>query len=170
MRNFSQWIRLIHKLRKLIRSEERIDDRRQCTCIDQIGRCEHLVVTDVHTLTDRTRHTGKTYTKLSVKLLSYGTYTTVGQVVDIIHFGFGIDQVDQILHDSNDILTSQNFGLGIGIQLQFAIDAVTSYITQIITFVREEQTVDNTTRSLFIWWFGVTQLTIDMFYRFFFRV
>src|SRR5690606_33786725 len=80
------------------------------------------------------------------------------------------DQVDQILDNSNNILTSQYFRILRDFQLKLAVNPVTAHISQIITFVREEQTLDNTPGSFLIRWFGVSQLPVDMFHSFLLRV
>ena len=99
MGHLCQWVGLIHELRQLVGAKERVDYRRQGLGIDQLGGGEHLVVTDIHALTDSTRHTGQTDAKLVVQLLARGTHTTVRQMVDIVHVGFLIDKLNQIFDD-----------------------------------------------------------------------
>src|SRR5690606_20120701 len=78
---FGQGVCLIHELAQLIGTEERIDNRRKGFGIDQVNRGKHLVIPNVHTFTDGSGHTGKTYAKLVIQLFPDGTYTTVRQVV-----------------------------------------------------------------------------------------
>ena len=91
MGHFGQRIGLIHELRQLVRSEERIDDRRQRFGIDQVYRCKHFVVAHVHPFADRTRHADETYAELVGQLLAHCAYAAVRQVVDIVHVGLRVD-------------------------------------------------------------------------------
>ena len=79
-----QRVRLIHELRQRVGTEERIDNARDSLGVDQVSRREHLIVADVHALTNRTAHTGQTDRELVRQLLTNGTDTTVRQVIDII--------------------------------------------------------------------------------------
>ena len=92
MSDFGKRVCLVHKLRQLVGSEERIDDRRQSLGVDQVDRRKHLVVAHIHTLADGTSHTGKAHTELSGELLAHGADTTVAQVVDIVDLGFAAQQ------------------------------------------------------------------------------
>src|ERR1700730_615723 len=67
MRHFCKRIRLIHELRKLVCSEECINDARYGACIDKISRTD-LLIMNTHAFTDRTRHAGKSDVKLLSKL------------------------------------------------------------------------------------------------------
>ena len=127
--NLGQRVRLVHELGQLVGSEERIDHGRQCLCVDQIYRCKHFVVTNVHTLTDGTCHTCQTYAKLLGQLLPNGSNTTVGQVIDIINLRFGVDQLDQIFNNGDDIFFGQNLFVHSDIQSQFFVHSVTTYLT-----------------------------------------
>ena len=103
MRNLGQRISLIEKLRKLACSEERINDTGERTSVNQIYGCEDLIVTHIHTLTNSTCHTGETYAKLGIELLTNGTHTAITQVINIINFGLRIHKCNQVTHDRDDI-------------------------------------------------------------------
>ena len=170
MGQFCQRVGLVHELRKLVGTKERVDDRGKGTCVDQVYWLEIFVVTHVHSLTDGTGHSGQTYTKLAIQLLAYGTYTTVGQVVNIIDYCTRVDQTDQVLHNRNDVFFGQNNFLWLDCQAQFFVDSVASYFTQVVTLVGEEQTLNHLSRSSFVRSFGITKLTVNHFYGLFFRV
>ncbi len=70
VRNFGQGVGLIEELRKLARSEKGIDDGRERTRIDQVDRCEHLIIPYVHPFPDRTRHPRQTDAELCIKLFA----------------------------------------------------------------------------------------------------
>ena len=85
MSNLGQRVSLVHELRQRVSTEERIDNARDSLGVDQIGWCEHLVIANVHALTDGTAHTSQTYRELISQLLANGANATVRQVVDIIN-------------------------------------------------------------------------------------
>ena len=101
--DFGQRVGLIHELGELAGTEERVDHRRKGLGIDQVQWCKDLIVTYIHTLTDGTCHTSKPYAELSRELFAYGAHTTVGKVVDIINLRFGVDKLDEILNNGDDI-------------------------------------------------------------------
>ena len=170
VRDFSQGVCLVHELRQCVRSEEWVDYRRDCLRVNQINRSKHFIVTNVHTFANRTRHTSQTNSKLIRKLLTYCTYTTVTQVVNIIHICFWVNQLNQIFDDFNDIFLREDTHVHISRQIRLFIDSVTTYITKVISFFREEQVVDNLPCTCVISRIGVTQLTVDIQHSFFFRV
>ena len=170
MSNFCQWVCLVHELRQCICSEERVNYRRNCFCINQINRSKYFIIANIHTLTNSTRHTSQTNSKLIRKLFADSTYTTVTQVVDIINICFRVNQLYQIFNDFNNILFCQHLDIHIRIQIQFFIDTVTAYLTQVITFFREEQVVNYLTCTCIIRRISITQLTVNIQHCFFFRV
>ena len=85
MRYLSQRVSLVHELRQRVSTEERVDHARDGLGVDQICWCEHLVIANVHALTNGAVHTSQTDRELVRQLLADCTYTTVRQVVDIIH-------------------------------------------------------------------------------------
>ena len=91
-------------------------------------------------------------------------------MVDIINIGPGIYQLDQMFDDFDNIFFGQNSHLRFDIQIQFFIDPVTTYFSEVITFIREEKLVDNIAGCSFIRRFRITQLPVDMKHCFFFRV
>jgi len=154
--NFGQWIGLVHELAQLIGSEEAVDYRAQGTGVDQIGWGKYLVVADVHALADGTGHTGQTNAKLRIQLLTNGTNTAVREVVDIVHICLRVRQLNEVLHNRNDVFFGQNAHVAAGSHAQLAVDAVTTYFAQIVTFIREEQLLNDLTRRFFIWRLRIT--------------
>ena len=169
VRNFTEGVRLVKELRQLRRTKERIDNTRQGTSINQVNWCENLIVTDVHTLTNSPRHTRQTNAKLGIQLLTYRAHTAISQVVNIVNLCTVINQTHDVLNDSDNIIFGQNQSCHINIRFQLTIDFVTTYFTQVVTLIREEQLVDNTTSRFIIWWVSATQLTINIIHRFNFR-
>ena len=168
--NLGKRVGLVHELRQCVGSEERIDNGRDCLGVDQVNRSKHLVVADVHTLTDCTRHTCKTHSKLVVELLADCAHTTVRKVVDIVDIRLRIDKLNQILDDGDDVFLSQHFHLLRHCKRQFLVDAVTAHIAQVITLLGEEKVGYHLTRARIVRWLRVAQLAIDIVDSLFFRV
>jgi hypothetical protein len=138
VRDLAERVGLIEELRQLGSTEKRINNRAQSPGIDQIHRSEYFIVTDIHPLADGAGHTGQTYPELSIQLLAYRTDTTVAEVIDIIDFGLGIGQPDQVLDDLDHIFLRQRLLIQGLIQVELTIDLVTPDFTQVITLVAEE--------------------------------
>ena len=170
MSQFGQRVGLVHELRKLVGAKEGVDYGRKGTCVDQVYWLEIFVVTYVHSLSDGSGHTSQTYSKLAIQLFAYRSYTTVGQVVNIIDYCFGVDQTNEVLNNRDDIFFCQYNFLWLDAQAQLLIDTVSSYLTQVVTLVREEQTLNYFSRCCFVWSFGISKLTVDYFYCLFLRV
>src|ERR1700744_3115515 len=127
MRYFRQRICLVKELRQLACSEERVDHRTQCSCIDEVYGRKDFIVSYVHTLTDSTRHTGQTYAELSIELFAHGTDTTVAQVIDIIDLSLGIRQTNEILDDLDHVFLRECLLIQRLVQVQLAVDLIPAY-------------------------------------------
>jgi hypothetical protein len=51
-----------------------------------------FIIPYVHPLADGTSHTRKTNTELGIKLLAYGPYAAIAQVIDIVDLGTLVHQ------------------------------------------------------------------------------
>ena len=166
VRDLAQRVGLVHELRQLVGAKEAVDHRAQRLRVDQIRWCEHLVVTHVHALTDGPRHARETHTELRVQLLTHGADATVAQVVNVIHIGVAVHEVQQRLDDANDVVRRQGARL-FSLHTQLAVDAEASHLTEVVTLLREEKLVDDATRRLQIGRLRVAQLAVDVLHRFF---
>ncbi len=170
MGHLRQRIGLVHELGKLVGPEERVDDRRQRLGIDQVGGRENLVVTHIHPFPDGPGHAGKTHAELVHQLFSHGPHPPVTQVVDIVHIGLGIDQLNEVLDDLDDIPPGQHPVLDIGLQSQFLIEPVPPYFSQIISLIGKEKLVNDIPGCRFIRRFSIPELPVDVHHSLFLRV
>ena len=170
MRDLCQGVGLVHELRQLVCSKERVDHRRQGLGVDQINRSKDLVVTNIHTLANCSGHTSQTNTKLLRQLLPYSSNTSVRQVIDIINLRFGVDQFDQVFNNGNDVVLGQDLLVHSDIKTQFLVHSVSTNLTKVVSLIREEKLVDNSTGRFLIGRLGITQLTIDVLNCLFLRV
>ena len=91
-------------------------------------------------------------------------------MVDIVNCCTRVDQLNKIFNDLNNIFLSQDTNINVSIKIQFLIDTITTYLTQIITLIREEQVLENLTCTCVICRISITQLTIDIVNSFLLRV
>ena len=135
MGDLCQRVGLVHELAQWVGTEERVDDAGNSLCVDQVCRRELL--------TDR-------------------TYTTVAQVVDIVNSSIGVDELDQIFNDLDDVFLREHTHIRLYIEIQFLVDTITADIPQVVTLVREEQILEHFTCTCIICRFSITQLFVNI--------
>ena len=91
-------------------------------------------------------------------------------MVDIVDFGLAAQQLDQIFDDGDDVFLCQDLDVIGNVEVQFAVDAVTTDQAQIISLVGEEQLLNDATCRFLIGRLSITQLAVDVFHSLFFRV
>ena len=91
-------------------------------------------------------------------------------MVDIVHLGFRVDELDQVLDDGDDILARQRADRRIDVQIELLVDPVTADIAQVVTLVREEELLDHVAGRSLVGRLRSTQLAIDIHHGFFFGV
>ena len=91
-------------------------------------------------------------------------------MVDIINDGFRVDKLDKVLDDFDNIFFRKHSDIHVGGEVQLTVDSVTSYVTQVISLLREEQVVDDLTCTGIISRVSITQLTINVQDGFLLRV
>ena len=91
-------------------------------------------------------------------------------MVDIIYFSFGIHQVDQVLHNGDDVFLGEHLLLNVYVKTQLLVHSVTPNLSQVVTLLREEKLVDDALCCLIIRRFCITQLPVNVFYRFLFGI
>src|SRR5690606_16487620 len=76
----------------------------------------------------------------------------------------------QVFNDEDDIILGQCLFIQREINIQFAVDLVTAYFTEVITFIAEEEFVNDTTGGFIIGSISATELAVDELNRFEFAV
>ena len=164
--DLGQRVCLVHELAQGVGAEERVDDAGDGLGVDEVGGCEHLIITHIHALADGAAHTGQTDGKLVGQLLAYSAHAAVGEVVDIIDLCLGIDQLNEVLDNLNNIFTRKHTHVGIRIEVELAVDAVATYVAQVVALLGEEEVVDDFARTGIVGGVGITQLAIDVEHSF----
>ena len=170
VRHLAQRVGLVHELAQLVRSEERVDHGAQRLGVDQVGRGEHLVVAHVHALADRPGHPGETHTELVVELLAHRPDAAVGEVVDVVHIGLRVHEVDEELDDEDDVVLGQGPGLLGHVDAELPVDPETAHLTEVVPLLAEEQLVDDATGRVHVRRLGVPQLAVDVLHGLLLRV
>ena len=162
VRHLGQGVGLVHKLREGVGAEERVDHRSDGLGVDQVAGREYLIIAYVHALAYRAGHAVEADGELVGQLLAHGAHTAVGEMVDIVHVGLRVNQLDEVLDDGDDILLGQHADVVIDAEVQLVVDAVAAHIAEVVTLVREEQVEDHLTGAGIIGRLCITQLTVDI--------
>ena len=64
-------------------------------------------------------------------------------MINIIDLRLGIDQLNKIFDNGNDIVFGQNLLVHFNIKTKFFVHSITTNFTEIVSLIREEQLVDN---------------------------
>ena len=168
--NLCKRVGLVHKLGERVSSKERVDNARNSLGIDKVCRLEHLIVTNVHTLTNGATHTSKTYGELVRQLLTYCAHAAVRKVVDIVNCSVRVNQLYEILDNLYDVFLGKDTNIHVCIQTKFLVNSVTAHVAKIVAFVREEEVEDYLTCTCIIGRVCIAKLTIDVVYGLLFRV
>ncbi len=168
--DFGQRVCLVHELAQSVCAEECVDHRRDGLGIDQVDGSEDFVVAHVHAFADGAAHAGQTHAELIVELLAHGAHTTVRQVVDVVHIGLGVDQLDQIFDDGDDVFLGEHMNIHRSAQIELLVDAVTAHLSEIIALLGEEKVGDDLACARVIRRLRVAQLPVDILYGLLFGV
>ena len=86
-------------------------------------------------------------------------------MVDIVDVALGVDQLDQIFDDGDDILAGENLHVHRSVEAEFFVDAVAAHLSEVVTFLAEEEALDHLSCRSGIRWIGVAQLPVDICHR-----
>ena len=159
---FGQRVGLVHELRQSIGAEERVDNARDGLGVNKVESGELFAVADVHSLADSAGHARKTYTELVVELLADSAYAAVAQVVDVVDIGTGVDKLDEVADNGDDVLAGEHTHVHIGCQIKLAVDAVAAHFAEVVALLGEEQVVDNLSGTCIVRRLRVAQLPVDV--------
>ena len=107
VRQLGERIRLIHELRQLRRSEERLNDRRNRTRIHEIvERDLFRIGVDRHALLHQARHAAQADRELVRDQLTDRTNAAVAEVVDVVDVAAAFMQLDEVADDLDESLPS----------------------------------------------------------------
>ncbi len=79
--------------------------------------------------------------------------TRLLQVVDVIDGRLGVDKLDEILDDLDDVCVGQNPSLRVCCQTEFLVQTEPSDVAEVISLLGEEEFVDDVPGGRLIRWF-----------------
>ena len=91
-------------------------------------------------------------------------------MVDIIDVCLAVNQLDQIFYDGYDVFLGQYLDIDGYTQVELLIDAITAYITKVITLFAEKEIGNHLSCGGVIRSLGIAQLSIDMAYSLSLRI
>ncbi len=139
VRNLRQRVVLVHKLRQLAGTKELFHCGGNRLGVDHILRHQGIQIAQRQTLFHRTLYTHQANAELVFRHFADGTDTTVAEVVDIIHFAFTVTDIDELLHDINDVVFAQDTGTFDFVAQQRTVELHTTHRRQVIAVFGEEQ-------------------------------
>jgi len=81
-------------------------------------------------------------------------------VIDIVDLRLGIDQLDEVTGDGDDVDLGEDFGILGDFKTELLVDPVAADISEVVALVGEEKLVDDSACGLLIRRFRVTQLAV----------
>ena len=161
VRNLRQRVVLVHELRQLAGTEELFHCRRNRLGVDHILRHQGIQIAQRQTLFNRTLNTYQANAELVFRHFTYGTDTTVAEVVDIVHFAFTVTDIDELLHHFDDVVFAQDTGTFDLITQQRTVELHTTYRGQIVAVFGEEQVLEQAFSRFASWWLTRTHHAVD---------
>ena len=109
VRQLGERVRLIHELRQLRRSEERLDDRAHRARVDEVvERDLFRIGVDRHALLDQARHAGQTDRELVRDQLADRANAAVAEVIDVVRVAAALVQLDEVADDRDEIFLREH--------------------------------------------------------------
>ena len=79
-------------------------------------------------------------------------------MVDIVNGSIGVDELDEIFDNLDDIFLGKHADIRLGVQAQLLVDTVAAHLAQVVTLVREEQILEYFLGTGIIGRVSITQL------------
>ena len=83
-------------------------------------------------------------------------------MVDIVNGSIGVDELDEIFDNLDDIFLGKHADIRLGVQAQLLVDTIAAHLAQVVTLVREEQILEYFLGTGIIGRVSITQLAIDV--------
>ena len=140
MRQLSQRVRLIHKLRQLRTAEEFAHSRHHGPYVYQRRRrgCGRIYLR-THPLFDNALHTHKPHADLVLYQLAHRAHAPVAQVVDVVGRYHAVVDKDHMPYQLYDVLRLQHAQLGVGFPAQAAVELMPPHAPKIVAAAVVEQ-------------------------------
>jgi hypothetical protein len=162
VRDLRQRIRLVHELRELRGPEELLDDRGHRFVVDELLRHQRLDVLQAHALLDGALHPHQADAVLVLDELAHGAHPAVAEVVDVVDLTVAVLELDQVLHDLEDVLPAERALVERCVQLELVVELEAPDPRQIVPLGIEEEVVEEGRRGLRRGWISRTEPAVDL--------
>ena len=128
VRHFGQRVRLVHELAELRRTEERLDDRRNCAGIHEVIDVDLLWIrVDRHALFDQPCHPGQSNRELVGDEFAHGADTPISEMVDIVRRATPLAQFHEVAEDLDKVFLGEDRLMRWDVQTQPLVDLVAAH-------------------------------------------
>ena len=69
------------------------------------------------------------------KLFAYCAHASVAQMVDIIHSCLGVDELDEIFDDLDDVVVGENSDILTCGEVKFLVETISSHVSKIVSLL-----------------------------------
>ena len=167
VRQFGERIGLVHELRELRRTEERLNDGGYGTRIHEIVERDLLGIgVDRHALLDQSRHARETNGELVGDQLTHRADTAVAQLIDIVHIAAAFVEFHELAHDLDEVFLREDGGRHRRVETQTLVDLVATDPTEVVALGREEQALERLLGRLAVGRVARTEERVDLLERF----
>ena len=143
VRDLGERVGLVHELAQLARPEELADRRHDRLGVDQVVRHggRHFLV-DRHLLLDRTLHPDQADAELVLEQLAHRAHAPVAEVIDVVHVGRVLPQLQQVLDDLVEVLRVQDLLVERRLQLQLGVQLQAAHAREVVLLRVEEHVLE----------------------------
>ncbi len=159
--NLRKGVGLVHELAELVGPEERVDHALDGPGVHQVLRRKLVGVPQIHALLDGARHAGQAQGELGPKLLANGLHAAVAEVVDVVGRALSILESNELTDDADHILLREDLLVGVHVDVQPGVHAVTPHIAQVITVLVKEESLKGLPGRVKVGRLAPTQLLIN---------
>src|SRR6202043_2653444 len=142
MRNFRQRIVLVHELRKLRGPEEFFHRGRHRLRVDHLLGHDGLALRDRQALLDGALDADQTDAERVLGHFAHAAYAAIAQMVDVVHVAIAVADVDQGLHDLDDVFLAENSRPRDFLAAHAAVELHAADRRQIVALAVEEQVLE----------------------------
>ncbi len=165
VRELTQRVGLVHKLRQLAGAEERLDG-----CGNRLDCQNHLrhdlpLVHGGHALFGDLLHAQEAVAQLALQQLADGTHALVLQVVDLVHLALAAIQLQQVLDHGNEVFLGHRAHVQREVKPQLLVQLVAPHARQVIAAVVVQLRGDQRSCALLRCRVAGTHLAVDIHQR-----
>jgi len=129
--------------------------------VHQVLRRKLVGVPQIHALLDGARHAGQAQGELGPKLLANGLHAAVAEVVDVVGRALSILESNELTDDADHVLLREDLLVGVHVDVQPGVHAVTPHIAQVITVLVKEESLKGLPGRVKVGRLAPTQLLIN---------